>query len=263
VVQGGGQALMGTSASSRGPDGKSPLVPPWADTDGQGPGPQPDPQRFRSFRTSLGKFVSGGDTKNLRRAIGHYAGTATGGPAVGPRRFGGMARSGGALFDTLSALRDGGDARAESGVDLSGLNGQDTDVAIEAIVNALTPQDGDADRIRVAMTEALSECLEGLDEFDFAHITDDMLVDVLLAYVRNCVFEQIILDSRDAFAKAAAAGRVEQAEEDLRQLVSATTDKHMRPLLAGNIPTLHSRQVEAAQLSAIKEAWAEWEGYEP
>jgi hypothetical protein len=258
---------MGTSTSSRGPGSKSPLVPPWADEDGQGPGPEPPPDRFRAFRTSLGKFVSGGGgrggTDELRRALGHYASTATGGRAVGPRRFGSMARSGGALFGTLSALRDGRDAIAEAGVDLSGLNGQNTDVAIEAIVNALTPGDGDADRIRVAMTEALSECLEGLSEFDFAHITDEMLVRVMLAYMRDCVFEQIVLDSRDAFAKAAAAGRVEQAERELHELVAATTDKHMRPLLSGNVRTLSGRHVEAVQTRALAEVWAEWEAYEP
>jgi hypothetical protein len=173
-----------------------------------------------------------------------------------------MARSGGALFDTLSALREGRDAVAEAGVDLSELNGQDTDVAIQAIVNALTPNNGDADRIRVAMNEALSECLTGLEEFDFAHITDEMLVRMMLAYVRECVFEQVVLDSRDAFSKAREAGRSEQAEKELRALIAAATDKHMRPLLSGNVRTLDGRQVEAVQTRSIAAVWTEWEAYE-
>lgn len=251
---------MGTSTSSRGPGSSAPLVPPWADTDGQGPGPIPAPQRFRSFRGHLGKFVSGGDKTHLRAALRSYARTATGGRAVGPRRFGSMARAGGALFDTMSAFRDGRDA---AGLDLAALNGQDTDIVIEAIVRALVPADGDADRVRVAMYEALSECLKGLDEFDFSHITDDMIVNMMLTYVAHCVFEQIMLDSRDAFAKAADAGRVEQAEKDLRALVGAATDKHMAPLLSGNVRTLNRPQVEAAQLRALREVWVEWETYEP
>lgn len=251
---------MGTSTSSRGPGSASPLVPPWADKDGQGPGPAPAPQRFRGFRTSLGKFVSGGNAADLRSALGSYARTATGGRAVGPRRFGSMASSGGALFDVMSAFRDGQDA---AGLVLASLTGQDTDLVIEAIVRALVPADGDADRVRVAMNEALSECLKGLDEFDFAHITDDMIVDMMLTYVGHCVFEQIILDSRDAFAKAAASGRVEQAEKDLRALVRAATDKHMVPLLSGNMRTLNGRDIEGVQLRAIREVWSEWEAYEP
>lgn len=251
---------MGTSTSSRGPGSKSPLVPAWADTDGQGPGPDPAPQRFRGFRTSLGKFVAGGSQDDLRSALGRYAKTATGGRAVGPRRFGSMARAGGALFDTMAAFRNGQNA---AGLDLATLNGQDTDVVIEAIVRALVTADGDAERVRVAMNEALSECLKGLVDFDFAHITDEMIADMMLTYVAHCIFEQIMLDSRDAFAKAAASGRLEQAEKDLRALVRAATGKHMGPMLSGNVPTLTGLQVEGVQLRAIQEIWAEWETYEP
>lgn len=249
---------MGTSTSSRGPGSNSPLVPPWADTDGQGPGPAPAPQRFKDFRRSLGKFVSGGDHADLRSALGKYSKTATGGSVVGPRRFGSMARAGGALFDVLATFQAG---RSTDGLDLAALNGQDTDLAIDVIVQALVPADGDADRVRVAMNEALSECLEGYDEFDFAHITDEMLVQVMLAYVRQCVFGQIVLDSRDAFSKSEESGRVEEAERDLLALVDAATDKHMRPLLSGNLRTFNGLEVEKAQLQAIREVWIEWEAY--
>lgn len=250
---------MGTSTSSRGPGSSSPLVPPWADTDGQGPGPTPPPQRFKEFRKSLGRFVSSGDHADLHAALGKYAKTATGGSTVGPRRFGAMVRAGGALFETLEALREG---RGTESLDISVLNGQDTDVAINLIVQALVPEDGDADRIWVSINEALSECLNGYEEFDFAHITDEMLVQVMLTYVGRCVFGQIVLDSKDAFTKAETADRVEMAEKDLLMLVEAATDKHMRPLLSGNVRAFNRAQVEAAQLRAIQEVWTEWEAYE-
>lgn len=249
---------MGTSTSSRGPGSNTPLVPPWADVDGQGPGPTPDPQRFKEFRKSLGRFVSNGDHADLRSAVGRYAKTATGGSSVGPRRFGSMAHAGGALFDALSAFRDG---RSSAGLDISELNGADTDLAIEAIVQVLVPPNGDADRVRAAMNEALSECLQGYDEFDFAHITDEMLIEVMLAYVRQCVFEQIVLDSRDALGKAEVSGRVEDAERDLLALVAAATDAHMRPLLSGDLRTFDGAQIERVQLQAIREIWVEWEEY--
>jgi len=250
---------MGTSTSSRGPSGTSPLVPPWADKDGLGPGPAPEPQRFQGFRTSLGRFVSSGDGAQLRAAIGRYARTATGGRAVGPRRFGSMAQTGGALFDAMSAFRDGNDA---AGLDLAALNGRDTDAVIDAIVHALVPPDGDADRVRVAMNEALSECLEGYEEFDFSSITDEMLVSMMLAYVRNCVFGQIVLDSNEAFSKGSPA-RIEMAEKELRALVDAAVDKHMRPILSGKVRSFTGKQLEQVQLDATREIWAEWEAYEP
>ena len=81
-------------------------------------------------------------------------------------------------------------------------------------------------------------------------------------YVTKCVFGQIVLDSNEAFAKASSPGQVEQAERDLFSLVEAVTDKHMRPLLTGNLKSFTSAQVENIQLSAIKEVWVEWESYE-
>lgn len=249
---------MGTSTSSRGPGSNTPLVPPWADTDGQGPGPTPPPQRFKEFRKSLGKFVSHGDHAELRNAIGRYAKTATGGSSVGPRRFGAMARAGGALFGALGRLRDG---TSPAGLSLSELDGIDTDLAIEAIVQALVPLNGDTDRIRAAMNDALSECLQGYDEFDFSHITDEMLIEVMLAYVRQCVFQQIVLDSRDALGKAEESSRIEEAERELLALVGAATEAHMRPLLSSDIRGIDSEKIEQAQLQAIKDIWIEWEEY--
>ncbi|PFH09154.1 hypothetical protein BCF11_1544 [Collimonas sp. PA-H2] len=249
---------MGTSTSSRGPGGDSPLVPPWADKDGQGPGPIPPPQRFKEFRKSLGKFVSGGNHSDLRAALGKYAGTATGGNTVGPRRFGSMAHAGGALFDALTGSQDG---RETPSLDLTTLNGQDTDLAIDIIIRALLPNDGDDDRIRIAMNEALSECLDGYAEFDFSHITDEMLVQMMLAYVGRCVFGQVVLDSKDAFARAESSAQAETAEADLLALVEAATDKHMRPLLSGNVRMFNRTQIADAQLRAITEVWTEWEAY--
>jgi len=153
---------MGTSSSSRGPGSNSPLIPPWADSDPDKPQPQPEEQRFRGFRTQLGQFVSGGgrDDAKLRSALGNYARKASGGGAVGPRRFGAMASVGGTLFDAMAALRDGQDPGLP-GIDLGTLDGLATDVAIGMLVQALVPVNGDAERIRVALNDALSEALVG------------------------------------------------------------------------------------------------------
>lgn len=250
---------MGTSTSSKGPGGNSPYVPGWVDTDGQPPIPEAPPQRFKDFRTSLGRFVSSGDGSYLRAAIGSYAGGATGGSAAGSARFGSMAGAGGALFGAMAALREG---QSPPGLDLASLNGQDTDIAIDIIVQALTLDDGDSDRVRVAMNEALAECLDGYDEFDFESISDEMLVQMMVVYVTKCVFGQVVLDSNDAFAKADTPIKVEQAEQDLYALVESVTDKHMRPLLSGNLKSFSNAQVLNIQLAAIREVWSEWEMYQ-
>lgn len=254
---------MGTSSSSSGPGGKSPLVPPWADSEPNAPLPESEGQRFREFRTHLGKFVSGGgsDGERLRTALGSYARKATGGGSVGSRRFGAMASAGGALFDAMAALRDGQDPGIP-GIDLGMLEGRPTQVAIDLLVNALVPLNGDADRIRVALNDALSEALEGQADFDFNNITDDIIADMMIAYLAECIYEQVVLDSNDAFAKATDPAQYDRAEKAMRGLIRAAADKHMAPLLTGNVRTLNGRMVRSAQLRAIKDIWVEWEAYE-
>lgn len=249
---------MGTSTSSKGPGGSSPLIPPWANTDDAGEGPPPEPHRFREFRRTLGKFVSGGGVSDLQTSLGNYAKTSTGGSAVGPRRFGSMARAGGALFD---AIARGQNADPALSLKLADLNGLPTDVAIDKIVQMLVPVNGDADRIRIALNEALAACLDGYEDFDFNNFSDEMIVQIMLAYVTQCVFGQVVLDSKDAFAKAGSAARAELAERELHALVAACVDVHMRPLLADRLDTLDQRQIENAQLQAIRDVWTEWEGY--
>ncbi|MBF0304648.1 MAG: hypothetical protein HQL41_03225 [Alphaproteobacteria bacterium] len=172
-----------------------------------------------------------------------------------------MANVGGALFDAMAALRDG-QHTGLPGIDLGTINGLPTDVAIGMLVQALVPVNGDAERIRVALNDALSEALVGQEEFDFNNITDDVIADMMVAYLCESIFEQIILDSRDAFAKAQDPGQADRAEQAMRALVCSAADKHMAPLLTGNIRTLNGRMVRDVQMRAIRDIWAEWEGYE-
>lgn len=254
---------MGTSASSRGPGSNSPLIPPWADPEpGQPLPPPPETPRFQPFRTHLGKYVSSGNSYYLHKSIGEYARRSTGGAATGPRRFGSVTTAGGVLFDVLNNLRQGGTAEQIAGVDLSALNGKDIDFAIQEIVTALTPNNGDADKIRAAMTMALSECLEGLEEFNATTIDDGMLIDILVYYLRECVFEQVVMDSGKAFQKAIPE-RVLDAEEALHSLIESVVDKHMRILFSDGITSLNQQRVSDIQKQAILEVWVEWEGYEP
>lgn len=251
---------MGTSTSSKGPNNNSPLVPPWADVDGAGPGPEPQPNRFRGFRTALGRFVASGDRTYLHKALRGYARSATGGSTVGPRRFGAMAQTGGGLYGVLNQLRND---PVNAPVNLRALVGRSTREAINAIVDALVPENGDADRIRAALNEALATCLDGEAVFDFNNITDEVLMDVMVAYAAQCVFEQVVMDSDQAFAKAETPTQAEDAERDLFELVRVVTEKHMRPLLEGQLQAMTNAQMEAAQLAAIGEVWREWEDYQP
>lgn len=254
---------MGTSASSKGPGSKTPLVPPWADANPEQPlPPAPEGPRFKSFRVNLGKFVKIGDEQSLRRSIGEYARKATGGASVGTRRFGAVSKAGAAFFGVINDLRQGGTGETIAGMDLSTLAGKDVYFAIQEIVLALTPENGDAEKIRAAMHTALSEALEGVDAFDPLSIDDETLVDMMIFYLRECVFEQVIMDSDKAFQKGDLQ-KCQEAEGALHDLVGSVVDQHMRPFFVNGVSILMQHQVQEIQQKAIKEVWIEWEGYEP
>ena len=253
---------MGTSSSSRGPGSGSPLVPDWVDDNQTTALPNPQPGRFRAFRTNLGQYVASGEHGKLRRALGHYARTSTEGSSVGPRRFGSMAQSGGALFGLISDLRQGGDGQSIVGADLSLLSGQNTDYAIDQIATVLTPQNGDSDKIRKALTSSLSRTLIGMEQFDPSSINEDTLVDILVNYVRECVYEQIIMDSDRAFQKSDNLDVILEAEKGLHALVDIVVGSNMKSLFDNDADRLTQKQLVDVQLAAIREVWKEWERYE-
>lgn len=250
---------MGTSTSSRGANDRSPLVPPWADIDGQGPGPEPEENRFKSFRTHLGRFVATGDGEQLNKALNRYARSSTGGASVGPRRFGAVAQAGAGLFETLNQLRTNTPGVS---IELAALAGRSTREVIDALVETLVPENGDADRIRTALNEALSLCLDGVSAFNFASITDETLINLMVTYTSLSIFQAVVMDSDKAFTKGSTPEMVERAEKELMQLVHVVTDKHMKPLLSGNVSQLTTDEMQAVQLAAIKEVWMEWEEYQ-
>ena len=121
--------------------------------------------------------------------------------------------------------------------------------------------DGDSERIRATLNNSLAECLSGVDDFDFNKISDDMIINLMLSYTENYLFQQIILDSRAAFDKADKPENIESLEQDLSQLIKASVDKHMSNHLKDNKDSLTKKDVEAIQEKALREIWGEWEDY--
>ena len=250
---------MGTSQSSTGPGGDSPLVPPWADDQPQQPQSPPQPARFMAFRQSLGRFISDGDRNDLKSAVGHYARKASGGSGSAARRLGSVTQAGAGLFGSLAGLPAG---PGEASVDLGSLAGLSCELAISAITQALTTEDGDSDKIRAAMNHALVEALDGVETFDPECITDDVIVDTMIGYLAESIFLQMVMDSDKAWNKADTPAQAMRAETDLRELIKVVVDNHMAPKLAGNIRTFTRQQMAQIERQAIIDAWKEWEAYQ-
>lgn len=251
---------MGTSTSSKGPDGKSPLVPSWADNDGQGPGSNQLDQRFRGFRAALGQAANSGgkNTNDLKKALGRYAKSATGGKSNGARRFSTMIGAGGSLYDTLKSLQSGLDTTS---LNISDLQGQPVDIVIDKIINSIIDVNGDSERIRAALNEALAESLDGFTSFDFSSITDDVIIEMMMNYLTQCIFEQIVLDSRTALDKADTPEKAESLESSLLELIKVSVDINFGSHLTTGINSINKQDIEKIQQNAIQDIWAEWEDY--
>lgn len=146
-------------------------MPPWADDEPGAPVPPPEPKRFQAFRRSFGKYLQTGEQRDLQRSLGHYARTATGGSSVGPRRFGSVYATGGDLYSVLSSLGGDGALAGVRGLPKASLTGQPLDVVCQRLSEALTPANGDADRIRESIDQAMIEVL-GEEEFDPGRLDD-------------------------------------------------------------------------------------------
>ena len=247
---------MGTSTSSKGTNGQSPLVPSWANEDNQ---PMPNIDRnLKGFRGELGKAVGNKSSNHLKKAIGQYAKHATGGRNVGPKRYQKIIKTGGGLFNVLKNIQSGNDYL---GLKLSDLNGQPIDIVIDKIIETILEVGGDSERIRASLNQSLSKCLDGVQEFDASQITDDLIIDLMLNYATEFLFEEIMLDSRTAFDKADTPEKFLELENDLHALIESCVDKHMCEKLKESKDTLTRNDIETIQKTALEEIWTEWEDY--
>jgi hypothetical protein len=250
---------VGTSGSSKGPKSSAPLVPPGVDDEPGKPLPEPEGQRFRGFRTEFGRAAAGGGVSALSSALGKYARDATGGSAVGPRRFGSAYQSGAALADTLSNLAGGGTGQAITGIDLSWLTGQPIHVAAQEIARVLAPETIDADQITAAIQEAITEVLPEAGVFDSSLLTPDSLVQILVEYFSRVLFLEITDVAGDAWNKAPDAQHATQTEADLLELIRVVVDKHFSPRIAQGLKNPDREEFRRLERAAMDEVWREWE----
>jgi hypothetical protein len=250
---------VGTSQSNPGPGGGSPLVPPWADDQPEDSLPLPQSSRFQPFRRSFGEFVKTGNQSSLKSALGNYARKSTGGSGTAARRLGNSTKAGAALY---SALTSGtGTGAGGLAFNLGSLTGMPCEQAIDTITQALTPIDGDSDKIRIALKHALVKALDGVIVFDPTSITDEVIVNMMIAYMAESIFLQVVQDAGKSWIKAETPSQSIEAENSLIELIKVEVDMHMAPLFSGNVRTLTNSQIINLQREVIGAVWSEWESY--
>jgi len=242
---------MGTSQSSKGAQGKVPLVPPWADDGNDNNKPdQPDDKktedenkipsplkdlplapagRFKGARTNINSFAKNGDTDKLRKGVGHYIKTGYGGSKTATKRLSRTINTAGVLFDFLSSISTGQTSSGEpfQDLDIQSFTGKGEDEITDAIINAVRPIDGDLDSeaSQDSIKEAFSELLEKEENTDLLNLTDEQRLFVVEKFVANDVFARFNLDMGKNILDSAptniAASRLKEAKDYIREAVSA------------------------------------------
>lgn len=250
---------MGTSQSGSGPGGRSPLVPSWA-TDANSPpiSLTPDISRFKAFRQAMGAFVKDNNVNKLHSALGHYARTVSNGGGTAVQRLSNTINVGAQLISLVS-----GHPQTSHGITLqiNNLTGHTCEEVISEIANFLTPQNGDGDKIRYALNVALSEALEGQEVFDPSAISDDLVMDILLCYLTESIFIQIVSDAGKSWMKAGSAEREIEAENELRELIKVVVDQNVSQAVSENLRSMTNLQIKLIEESSLKGVWEEWETY--
>lgn len=291
---------MGTSASSKGPGGGVPMVPPWvpdpvspnppqdgegaAPTDGDGQDGQPPaapnqplPQqpaqaqpspiapaaRFGGARRNLGNFARGGDPRDMRRGLRNYVRKGYGGRATAVRRFGGTASTADALYGALSTVAGGQAASPGSPLDPALLAGRSAREVMDAIVEAVRPADGtqDAEASRAAIKNALSELLTMFPDADLLNLTEDQRGAAIERFVAIDVYRRAVLDIGRTIQEKAPTATVGLARlKEVKDYIKQTVAAAFRKLRAAGDRVTTGR-VNQVVRTALGETFQVFEAY--
>jgi hypothetical protein len=277
---------VGTSKSSSGAPAGAPLVPPWvpdavpppdgaSDGDGdeggddqqQQPPPLPVPgaaprARFAPARTSLGRFAGSGSANDMRRGVGHYVGKGLGGSSAAAQRFGGTARTAGALYGALSSFA-AGQAAPGSPLDSRILTGRSASDVMDAVVEAVRPVDGtqDAEASRKAIRDSLSDLLAQFPTANLLNLAEDQRIFAIEHFIAADVFNRIILDvGKTLNEKAPNAPTALSRMKQIRDYVRETIAARFRALRK-SASSLSARVIARLASQAMREAFGVFEDY--
>lgn len=284
---------MGTSASSTGPNNKSPLLPPWAkqgdpvevsssasQADGDGgqkvpdkaevdngkvqeqiPGQVPNipsPNRLVGARKSFGDYAkTGGTNSNLRSSLKKYSKSSGGGAGTSRRLASGITAGSGLL-----GIMQGDSVRVnDRPLSLSDLNGLSTDQAIDRIAEHLTPENGDADSVRLALDFALAEVLPEEDAFDSSMFADDVIQEAISCYLADLIFQDIVNGMGKAWFYVEHPSTHHKIEEEIRDLVKVITESKLEKLMSDNAGKISQENITRIQIDVISQTVDEWETF--
>ncbi len=262
---------MGTSTASGGPKPDVNLDPPWlddvVDKVGDGcpvplgdPDPSPvgasglaPPARYGDARKAINKYLKNGDTDSLRRALGHYSRTGSGGAAAAASRMRATTSAGAALFSFLNTVSQGASPQAIQWVNELRATTPTADDVIDAIVRELSPSGGSADEeaFRDAMAFALHELLKDTSVDPLAMGVDNIW-ELMKSYLATEAANRVCFDLGPIFESRKVDPLTAVARErEMRRFVRNEIGLHIELLRRSN-PNPTRGQLEGILQEALK-----------
>ena len=289
---------MGTSASSTGPNNKSPLLPPWAEQgepvqvgtgyggtqDGEDdqqeledkepsseidngkvqaqiPGPVPNipsPNRLTGARRSFGDYAKSDGNSSNLRGSLKKYSSSSGGGSGTSRRLASGITAGSGLLGMMQGDSVNANGRTLS---LSELNGLSTDQAIDRISEHLAPENGDADSVRLALDFALAEVLPEEESFDESMFTADVIQEAISCYLTDLIFQDVVNGMGKAWFHAEHPSKHHRMEEELRDLIKVITQSKVEKVMNDNGGNISQDNIAKVQIDAISLTVDEWESF--
>ncbi|WP_420430601.1 hypothetical protein [Kordiimonas sp.] len=173
-----------------------------------------------------------------------------------------MAAVGAAAIDLLSDIAEGKPRGDVLEFDIAACIGVDVNIVIDMLVEALTPNNGDAEIIRAALNSALEEALCKHQDFDPSNIDNSALMSLFETYLTESVFHWIVVESDKAFQKTDNAEEAIRAENGLKELISVVVEEAVGGLGLGDMSNLQVDALDKLHRDVVHEVLEVWEGYD-
>lgn len=286
---------MGTSGSSGGPSPGTPLVPSWLGdgpgapppADGAQPpaepapqggpvppgqpqpqaGPQPLPPippaplpgRFTASRTNFSRFAASGgrNRRALRRAVGGYVRSGTGGSGNATRRMGASRATASGVLGVLRDFQRDGIGATLTRLNLSDLSGRPLGDVFIGLTDVVCADGGSIDEgiAREAWLETVAE-LDALEAIDPAALTSDQMRDVFLTFIAHSIVGRLLQDiGANGFKFAADLAAIRSFDAQLKTYIRGA----VRDSFAGDLSNpanLTDQQIRTIVDSTYQDAWA-------
>lgn len=208
---------------------------------------------FTYPRGQFTRFINGGGSKSLGRALKGYV-SATGGGAGAARRMPHSTRVASGVAGLASAVANEGAEAALARFDLEGLAGRPAAEVLEAVAEVICPDGGTIDEAiaRDAMLEAIAEVAED-DPGAFDQLSPDQLDEFLCDVITRSVVTKVLNEiGTNALHGSASDADFREAERITRDF----TQGRVRDAL-GNRFDVGSRPTQSEIDRSISEVYAD------